>query len=135
MPAATPILLADARRVDLAPAPIAADTVLAGDPVARSTEITRSADGLISTHLWDCSAGRFRWFFWTDEIVHILEGEVHIDDEAGQAFVLRTGDVAHFAQGTTAVWDVPDYVRKLAFHRTLGRPARIVRRLRRLAGR
>jgi uncharacterized cupin superfamily protein len=130
MPAATPILLADARREDLAEAPIAPDTVLDGAPIARSTEITRSPDGRISTHLWDCSAGRFRWYFWTDEIVHILDGEVHIDDEAGQAFVLRAGDVAHFHEGSSAIWHVPDYVRKLAFHRAPSLPRRLARKLR-----
>jgi uncharacterized cupin superfamily protein len=131
MPGPT-ILLADARRVDLADAPIAPEAVLAGAPVARSREITRSADGRISTHLWDCSAGRFRWYFWTDEIVHILEGEVHVDDEAGRSFVLRAGDVAHFPTGATTVWHVPEYVRKLAFHRAPGLRARVMRKLRRL---
>jgi uncharacterized cupin superfamily protein len=133
MPDAAPILLADARRTDLADAPIAPDTILDGAPVARSSEITRSADGQISTHLWDCSAGRFRWHFWTDEIVHILDGEVHIDDEGGHSFVLRPGDVAHFAEGSSAVWHVPEYVRKLAFHRAAPLRRRVVRKLRALS--
>jgi uncharacterized protein len=128
-------LTADATRRDLGEAPIRADHVLDGAPIARSTCLTSSTDGRISTHLWDCTAGRFRWIFGVDEIVHILDGEVHVTDHEGRTATLRTGDVGHFALGSHTVWDVPDYVRKLAVHRTpkpRPLPLRAARRLRTL---
>jgi uncharacterized cupin superfamily protein len=133
-----PILTADARRRDLAPMPIPDAHVLDGAPMARSVKLTESADARISTHIWDCTAGRFRWSFDVDEIVHILEGEVHVTDEAGRTVTLRAGDVGHFALHSRTVWDVPDYVRKLAFHRAprpVPLPVRAARRARRMLAR
>ena len=100
--------------------------------MARSIQLTESADGLVSTHLWDCTAGRFHWYFGVDEIVHILDGEVHVTDDDGQTVVLGVGDVGHFALHSHSVWDVPEYVRKLAFHRApkpVSLPVRALRKL------
>lgn len=109
--------------------------VIEGAPVARSVQLTESADGLVSTHIWDCTAGRFHWNFGVDEIVHILDGEVHVTDDHGQTITLGVGDVGHFALHSHTVWYVPDYVRKLAFHRTpkpVPLPVRAVRKLARM---
>jgi uncharacterized cupin superfamily protein len=129
------ILTADARRDDLGPCPITPAHVLSGAPVARSAQLTASGDGRISTHLWDCTAGSFHWFFAVDEIVHILDGEVHVTGDDGNTVILRTGDVGHFPLHSHTVWHVPDYVRKLAFHRAhrpSPLPLRAVRKLRRM---
>jgi hypothetical protein len=69
-----------------------------------------------------------------DEIVHILDGEVRVTDDEGTTRTLRAGDVGHFPYGSHTVWDVPQYVRKLAFHRApagslMRRAARKVKRL------
>ena len=130
----TAILTGDAQRQDLDDAPIAPDHVIAGAPAARAAKLTESADGLVSTHLWDCTAGRFHWYFGVDEIVHILDGEVHVTGDDGQTVVLRAGDVGHFPLHSHSVWDVPEYVRKLAFHRVpkpVALPVRAARKLRR----
>ncbi|MCW2984639.1 MAG: hypothetical protein JWR63_2209, partial [Conexibacter sp.] len=110
-------LTADARRHDLGAAPITAAHVIEGEPVARSVQLTASDDGLVSTHLWDCTAGRFHWHFGVDEVVHILDGEVHVTGDDGETAILGAGDVGHFALGSHSVWHVPEYVRKLAVHR------------------
>jgi uncharacterized cupin superfamily protein len=130
--ASSTILTGDARRRDLQPMPIFAPHVIAGEPEARSVKLTESADGLVSTHVWDCTAGRFHWNFGVDEIVHILDGEVHVTDDDGQTIVLGVGDVGHFALNSHTVWDVPEYVRKLAFHRApkpVPLPIRALRKL------
>ena len=117
------------------PSPIEPSWILAGQPQARSAPHSGSADGGSSTNTWDCTAGAFRWTFFWDETVLILEGSVRVTSPGGQTSVLKTGDVAHFPAGTTWRWEVDEYVRKLAFHH---RPAprsllvRIVRKLRAL---
>jgi uncharacterized cupin superfamily protein len=133
VPAAA-ILTGDAQRRDLQPAPITSDHVIDGAPMARSVTLTESADGLVSTHVWDCTAGRFHWYFGVDEIVHILDGEVHVTDDRGETVTLRTGDVGHFPVHSHSVWEVPQYVRKLAFHRAPPPVSLPVRALRKLAG-
>lgn len=115
-----------------AAAPATLAEIVAGSPATRSTDLTRSPDGRFTTNLWDCTAGTFRWHYTTDEVVHVLEGEVHVTAEDGSTQVLRAGDVGHFTKGTFAVWEVPEYVKKLAVHRHDTRWERWARRIRRV---
>ena len=46
------------------------------------------------------------YFFSGDETVHVLEGEVTVDIEGGDAVTLRPGDVASFTKGQTATWRI-----------------------------
>ncbi len=58
------------------PCPIKIEWILEGAPVARIEQLSTSADGTASTFYWDCTAGRFNWFYAFDETLHILEGSV-----------------------------------------------------------
>jgi hypothetical protein len=51
-----------------------------------------------------------------DETVYILEGSVTVTHDDVET-TLRAGDVAFFAAGLRTVWDVDDYVKKIAFLR------------------
>ena len=62
------------------PCPIAADWILEGKPIARIEHLSSSADSTASTYFWDCTAGRFNWFYSFDETLHILEGSVALKD-------------------------------------------------------
>jgi uncharacterized cupin superfamily protein len=105
------------RQQDLVPAPIRPEWVIAGQPQARAVELAASPDGTCTTAHWDCTAGSFHWFFWVEETIHILEGEVTVRDASGQACVLRAGDVAVMPANAWMVWQVERYVRKLAICR------------------
>jgi uncharacterized cupin superfamily protein len=100
-------------------APIEPTWVLAGQPVARVGAHSKNIDGWASTNIWDCTAGRFRWHFVWEETVAILEGEVRVTNEAGETFVLKAGSIGYFPGGTWWTWEVPNYVRKIAFCRAL----------------
>lgn len=104
-------------RLEPKDAPIEPSWILSGDPKARSALHSISEDGAATTTVWDCTAGSFRWHFGWDETVLILEGSVDVTAEDGSRRTLAAGDVAFFAAGTTAVWEIPVYVRKLAFCR------------------
>lgn len=114
---AEPVVSAPAHAMDMQPAPINPDWIIAGEPIARMADHSKSADRAAYTALWDCTAGTFRWFFAWDETVHILEGDVHVTAEDGSVHVLHAGDVAYFKAGTWATWRVDTYVRKVAFLR------------------
>ncbi len=73
--------------LDLDPAPIRPEWIIAGKPVARCRHWSDSSDGTTSAMVWDCTAGTFRWYFGGDEIVHIIEGEVMV---AGEGVAART---------------------------------------------
>jgi len=104
-------------RTDLAPLPIEPSWIKAGTPVARAVKLSESPDSLLTAGLWDCTAGTFTWIFGTDEIVHILEGEVRVR-EGNTTHVLGPGSVAYFPRGIETVWEVPEYVKKSFIHRS-----------------
>lgn len=136
-PASTAIVSTADVRDDLISAPITASDVISGAPVARALMLEDVGHGL-STFLWDCTAGRFHWDFGPcDETVHIVAGAVTVTDEQGGIARLVVGDVVTFRAGTRAIWDVEEYVKKVAVLRTLpGDPlSRSVRALRSLAQR
>ncbi|MGV1871011.1 cupin domain-containing protein [Agrobacterium rosae] len=114
---AEPVVSAPSHAMQMQPAPINPDWIIAGEPVARMADHSKSADRAAYTALWDCTAGTFRWFFAWDETVHIIEGDVHVTAEDGSFHMLHAGDVAYFKAGTWATWRVDTYVRKVAFLR------------------
>jgi uncharacterized cupin superfamily protein len=117
--------------------PIRAGWILEGEPTARIEHLSSSADGTASTYYWDCTAGRFNWFYSFDETLHILEGSVVLKDPAGMLRRVVVGDTVFFPAGSRAEWTVERYIRKLAFCRTplpgaLVRARDVVRRIKRL---
>jgi uncharacterized protein len=124
-------------RNDFRPAPIEPSWIIDGNPTARSVALTRGKDGKFASGLWECTAGRFKYIFPDDEVVHILEGEVHLREENGAEHLLRPGDTAYFPQGLTSYWTIPQYLKKFAiFHtptrslsqRILGKIKKLVKR-------
>ena len=119
--------------------PIVPAWILDGKPVARLELLSSSADGTASTYFWDCTAGRFNWFYHFDETLHILEGEVTLKFPTGASQRVVAGDPSFFPAGSSAEWTVDNYVRKLAFCRTplpgyLTFARQLVRRLKRVVG-
>ncbi len=100
--------------VVLADDPIDPAWVIEGTPVARSAGWARSRDGSASSWVWDCTAGRFHWYFGEDETVHIVEGAVTVSGAGLEPVTLEVGDAALFRGGTWAVWEVEVHVRKHA---------------------
>jgi uncharacterized cupin superfamily protein len=104
--------------VNLNPSPIYPKWVIEGNPIARNKVLSSSADGTASTFLWDCTAGRFNWFYDVDETVYVIEGGVIVKDLAGASRRLSAGDTIFFPAGARAEWHVEEYIRKIAFCRT-----------------
>ncbi|SAL40714.1 cupin [Caballeronia peredens] len=101
----------------LRPDPIDPAWILEGNPVARSGLWSQSRDTTTSFWVWDCTAGRFNWYFDADETVYVIEGEVIITSEGQEPRSLRAGHAALFYAGTRSEWHVPKYVRKHAILR------------------
>jgi len=126
-------------QVTLGPAGINPNWILEGNPIARNKLLSQSADGAATSYIWDCTAGRFNWFYDVDETIYVIEGGVVVKDVTGIARRLSAGDTIFFPAGTRAEWHVEDYIRKVAFCRVpLPRPVvlakRVYRFLKRLVG-
>ena len=72
-----------------------------------SREWAESEDGFVSHWTWDCTAGRFRWYYEVDETIVIITGSVSIQVDDDPPVVLQTGDAAYFAAGHWVTWTVP----------------------------
>jgi uncharacterized protein len=103
--------------VNLTPRPIEPAWIIEGNPVAQWHVLSRSADGLASTMVWECSEGRFNWYYDFDETVLILEGSIVLESEGMPPTRYIAGDVIFFKDGAHAKWHVEGRVRKLAFCR------------------
>lgn len=112
----------------LQPDPIPREWILEGNPTARRKLLVGSSDDMASTHMWDCSAGRFDWFYGSDEVIYVLEGSVLVEDDAGVRRQLEAGDTFLFPAGSRFHWTVPRYIRKIAFlHAPLSRKVRLLK--------
>lgn len=114
----------------LVPSPIPRAWILEGSPAARKKNLASSSDRLATTFMWDCTAGRFNWCYDGDEIIHVLEGSVVIEDSAGARQRLQAGDTFLFPAGSRYLWTVSNYLRKIAFvYSPLSPEMRIIRGL------
>jgi len=104
--------------VKLTPRPIEPSWIIEGNPCAQWCVLSKSADGLASTLVWECSEGRFNWYYDFDETILILEGSIVLESDAMRPTRYGPGDVIFFRNGAHARWRVEGRVRKLAFCRT-----------------
>ncbi|MHA7775894.1 cupin domain-containing protein [Roseibium sp. M-1] len=116
LPPAALFSLASLDKEALESSPIHADWVLEGSPDARCRNLSQIGDMWTVVDHWSCTAGKFRWQYFFDETILILEGEAFITDENGVNYHAVPGMTLSFPDGTAAVWHVPDYVRKIAFN-------------------
>jgi hypothetical protein len=122
--------------VNLTPRPIEPSWIIEGNPVAQSCVLSRSADGLATTIVWQCSEGKFNWHYDFDETILILEGSIVLENDAMGPTRYGPGDVIFFKDGAHAKWHVEGHVRKLAFCRNtqpamLGLALRVFSKLKR----
>ena len=122
--------------VNLTPRPIEPSWIIEGNPVAQSCVLSRSADGLATTIVWQCSEGKFDWHYDFDETILILEGSIVLENDAMGPTRYGPGDVIFFKDGAHAKWHVEGHVRKLAFCRNtqpamLGLALRVFSKLKR----
>jgi ethanolamine utilization protein EutQ (cupin superfamily) len=67
--------------------------------------------------VWECSQGKFNWYYDFDETVLILEGSILLESDTMPSKRYVAGDVIFFKDGAHARWHIEDRVRKLAFCR------------------
>ena len=103
--------------VDLTPRPIEPSWIIEGRPDATWCVLSKSADGLASTMVWHCTAGKFNWYYDFDETILILEGGIVLESDTMPPTRYGPGDVIFFKDGAHARWHVESHVKKLAFCR------------------
>jgi uncharacterized cupin superfamily protein len=118
-------------------APIRPEWILEGAPQAKCKRLATHTRAWGNMCHWSCTSGKFNWHYGWDESVVFVEGVVTITDENGKVYKGEPGVSLFFPAGTTAVWEVPKYIRKIAFNdkpvpRLLHIQSRLIDRLLRL---
>ena len=85
--------------VNLTPSPIEPSWIIEGDPVTQSCALSHSADGTASTVVWECSEGKFNWYYDFDETILILEGSIVLENDTMGPTRYGPGDVIFFRDG------------------------------------
>jgi uncharacterized cupin superfamily protein len=101
----------------MTPSPIERSWIIEGNPIAQLSFLSKSADGQAWTVVWQCSAGKFHWYYDLDETILILDGTIVIESDWMPPTRYGPGDVIFFKHGARAKWHVEGHVRKLAFCR------------------
>src|SRR5579872_2647884 len=93
-------------KLNLKPTPIEQSWIIEGNPVAQSSVVSTSADGLASTIVWECTEGKFHWYYDYDETIMVLEGSMTLENDAMRPTRYGPGDVIFFRNGAHARWHV-----------------------------
>jgi uncharacterized protein len=101
----------------LKPSPIEPSWIIEGNPIAQASLISKSSDGLAWTVVWQCSEGKFNWYYDVDETLLILEGSIVLESDTMPPTRYGPGDTIFFRDGAHARWHVEGSIRKLAFCR------------------
>jgi hypothetical protein len=64
--------------------------------------------------VWQCSEGRFNWYYDFDETILILEGSIVLENDTMGPTRYGPGDVIFFKDGAHSKWHVEGHVKKLA---------------------
>jgi uncharacterized cupin superfamily protein len=97
-------------------APIPADWVHEGMPQASCLLLTSSPDDGLLTGMWECTPGRFRWYFGCDEVIVVLQGRGRVRVGTVE-HLLFPGATVFFPIGTESTWQIDETLRKHFTHR------------------
>lgn len=64
-------------------------------------------DNSIVSGLWQCEPGKSAWHFADrGELIHVLDGVMHVQEEGGERVTLRAGSAAAFPKGWKGTWEI-----------------------------
>lgn len=67
--------------------------------------------GIAKWPIWTKEVSRFEWYYDSDEMCLILEGEVVVETAQGN-FAVSAGDFVTFRKGLSCIWNVKKPVKK-----------------------
>jgi uncharacterized cupin superfamily protein len=68
--------------------------------------------GVLRWPTWSKEVSQFPWSFSSQEVAYILEGEVTVTPNGGEAVSFSVGDLVTFPAGMSCTWHVKKALRK-----------------------
>ena len=60
--------------------------------------------GIKNWPIWEREPCNFSWNYMEKEICYIIEGEAKIKTEAGESYLIKSGDLVEFPEGLSCEW-------------------------------
>ncbi len=86
--------------------------VIAGHPTMKTWVQHTSADGRMISGTWEATPGTYHASYSEYEFVHMIEGEISITPDGGEALHVGPGDAFVIEAGFKGVWKIEKAVRK-----------------------
>jgi len=88
-----------------------------GEVVSMVTSISRSSMARPANRLgvWECTPGIWRRQVVQAEFCHFLSGRAIFRPDDGDPITIGAGDVVHFPENSTGVWEIIETCRKVFF--------------------
>lgn len=80
--------------------------------VEKPSQEKLTALGVNRWSTWSKEVSQFPWKFSTQEVAYILEGEVTVTPDGGEAVSFSAGDLVTFPAGMSCTWSVKKALRK-----------------------
>lgn len=80
--------------------------------ITRPDEAELSRMGVKSWPIWEKEISSFPWHYEQKETCYILEGNVIVEPENGEAVTIKPGDLVIFPAGMSCKWKISSPVRK-----------------------
>ena len=68
--------------------------------------------GVYSWGIWEKEVSQFPWSYNGEELCYILEGEVTVTPDGGEAVTIGAGDFVTFPDGMSCHWNITAPIRK-----------------------
>ncbi len=68
--------------------------------------------GVFSWSIWDCAPSKFPLDFGMTEKAYLLEGEILVTPQGGEAVLVKAGDYVEFPKGLKSNWEVTKQLKK-----------------------
>lgn len=76
------------------------------------TQSTLDKLNVNSWPIWEKEVSQFPWFYDTEEVCYILEGEVTVTPDGGEPVTFGKGDLVTLPAGMGCHWNITQAIRK-----------------------
>ena len=73
--------------------------------------------GIKNWPIWECEPCNFSWNYMEKEICLIIEGEAKIKTDAGESYLIKSGDLVEFHEGLSCEWQIIKSFKKFLIRR------------------
>lgn len=76
------------------------------------TEQELQSRGVYQWGIWEKEVSSFPWTYDAEEVCYLLEGEVEVTPDGGEAVKIKAGDFVTFPAGMNCYWSISVPIKK-----------------------